>query len=46
MGGGAIIQKRDYYFKIDGKEREVIEASAEYLELLKQMVADYRAAKI
>jgi len=42
MGGGFII-KPHYYFTIDGVERDVTAACAEYLALLDRMVTQFKA---
>ena len=36
--------KRDYFFKIDGVEHKVTDTCAEYLKVLKRMVAEFKAA--
>src|SRR5262249_5501688 len=41
----AIIQTPAYYFTIDGTERKATEACGEYLALLEQMVAAFKADK-
>jgi hypothetical protein len=40
---GATISKPQYVFDVDGTERPVTEVCAEYLTVLEQMVAKYKA---